>query len=123
MAVKWEDRIIEVREGSWSYIASATSVGYAPGNFSMQNKWFMSVSSCLKRSFVFIFLCGTEKVVGTATPTKDQQENKVVWCFSTGDVLTVQLGDDLNFLLQNESSEEEVWSHKLLSLGAFYLEF
>lgn len=78
VAVKWEDRIIEVREGSWSYIASATSVGYAP-----------------------------EKVVGTATPTKDQQENKVVWCFSTGDVLTVQLGDDLNFLLQNESSEEE----------------
>jgi hypothetical protein len=47
-------------------------------------------------------------VVGTATPTKDQQENKVVWNFSTGDVLTVWLGDDLNFQLQNESSEEEV---------------
>ncbi|VAI74089.1 unnamed protein product [Triticum turgidum subsp. durum] len=78
MAVKWEDRIIEVREGSWSYIASATSVGYAP-----------------------------EKVVGTATPTKYQQENKVVWRFSTGDVLTVWLGDDLNFQLQNETSEEE----------------
>lgn len=78
MAVKWEDRSIEVREGSWSYVASATSVGYAP-----------------------------EKVVGTATPTKDQQENKVVWTFSTGDVLTVWLGDDLNFELQNESSEEE----------------
>jgi hypothetical protein len=31
MAVKWQDRSIEVREGSWSYIASATSVGYAPG--------------------------------------------------------------------------------------------
>lgn len=29
MAVKWEERIIEVREGSWSYIAS--SVGFAPG--------------------------------------------------------------------------------------------
>ncbi|CAM0881186.1 unnamed protein product [Alopecurus aequalis] len=78
MAVKWEDRTIEVREGSWSYIASATSVGYAP-----------------------------EKVVGTATPTKDQQENKVVWKFSTGDVLTVWLGNDLNFQLQNECSEEE----------------
>ncbi|XP_047047917.1 glycine-rich domain-containing protein 2 isoform X2 [Lolium rigidum] len=78
MAVKWEDRSIEVREGSWSYIASATSVGYAP-----------------------------EKVVGTATPTKNQQENKVVWNFSTGDVLTVWLGDDLNFQLQNESPEEE----------------
>uniref|UniRef100_A0ACD5X8N6 Uncharacterized protein n=1 Tax=Avena sativa TaxID=4498 RepID=A0ACD5X8N6_AVESA len=78
MAVKWEDRSIEVREGSWSYIASATSVGYAP-----------------------------EKVVGTAMPTKNQQENKVVWNFSTGDVLTVWLGDDLNLQLQNKSSEEE----------------
>ena len=61
--------------------------------------------------------CGAEKVVGTATPTKDQQENKVVWKFSTGDVLTVLLGNDLNFQLQNESSEEEVWpyAHKFRS--------
>ncbi|KAJ9185959.1 hypothetical protein P3X46_005526 [Hevea brasiliensis] len=29
-AVKWEDRIIEVREGSWSYVAG--SIGKAPGN-------------------------------------------------------------------------------------------
>uniref|UniRef100_A0A0D9V0M6 GRPD C-terminal domain-containing protein n=1 Tax=Leersia perrieri TaxID=77586 RepID=A0A0D9V0M6_9ORYZ len=78
IAVKWEDRIIEVREGSWSYIANASSVGYAP-----------------------------EKVVGTATPEKDHQDNEVVWCFSTGDVLTIKLGDDLNFFLRNESSEEE----------------
>lgn len=28
-AVKWEDRIIEIREGSWSYVAS--SIGRAPG--------------------------------------------------------------------------------------------
>lgn len=28
-AVKWEERIIEIREGSWSYIAG--SVGIAPG--------------------------------------------------------------------------------------------
>uniref|UniRef100_A0A0D3ENG9 GRPD C-terminal domain-containing protein n=1 Tax=Oryza barthii TaxID=65489 RepID=A0A0D3ENG9_9ORYZ len=78
IAVKWEDRIIEIREGSWSYIANASSIGYAP-----------------------------EKVVGTATPEKDQQDNKVVWHFSTGDVLTVKLGDDLNFHLRNESSGEE----------------
>lgn len=31
-AVKWEDRIIEIREGSWSYIAS--SIGRAPGMYS-----------------------------------------------------------------------------------------
>ncbi|OEL22269.1 hypothetical protein BAE44_0016713 [Dichanthelium oligosanthes] len=78
MAVKWEDRSIEVREGSWSYIASTSSIGYAP-----------------------------EKVVGTATAMKDQQENKVVWSLSTGDTLTVRLGDELSFLLKNESSEEE----------------
>lgn len=30
-AVKWEDRIIEVREGSWSYVAG--SIGRAPGMF------------------------------------------------------------------------------------------
>ena len=28
-AVKWEDRIIEIREGSWSYVAG--SIGKAPG--------------------------------------------------------------------------------------------
>ncbi|CAD6231421.1 unnamed protein product [Miscanthus lutarioriparius] len=78
MAVKWEDRSIEVREGSWSYIASTSSVGYAP-----------------------------EKIVGTATVMKDQQENKVVWSLSTGDTLTVRLGDELSFQLKNDSSEEE----------------
>nr|CAB3473098.1 unnamed protein product [Digitaria exilis] len=61
-AVKWEDRSIEVREGSWSYVASTSSVGYAP-----------------------------EKVVGTAMAMKDQQENKVVWNLSTGDILTARL--------------------------------
>ena len=39
VAVKWEDRSIEVREGSWSYVASTSSVGYAPGNFSMHNNF------------------------------------------------------------------------------------
>lgn len=29
--VRWEDRIIEVREGSWSYVAG--SIGRAPGMF------------------------------------------------------------------------------------------
>lgn len=29
-ALKWENRIIEVREGSWSYVAG--SIGRAPGN-------------------------------------------------------------------------------------------
>ncbi|WVZ71204.1 hypothetical protein U9M48_019819 [Paspalum notatum var. saurae] len=77
MAVKWEDRSIEVREGSWSYIASTSSIGYAP-----------------------------EKVVGTATAMKDQQENKVIWSFSTGDILTVHLGEP-SFQLKNESSGEE----------------
>jgi len=79
VAVKWEDRSIEVREGSWSYVASTSSVGYAP-----------------------------EKVVGTATAMKDQQENKVVWRLSTGDILTICLGDELSFQLENEKLEKEV---------------
>ncbi|TVU20966.1 hypothetical protein EJB05_30573 [Eragrostis curvula] len=78
MALKWEDRSIEVREGSWSYIASTSSIGYAP-----------------------------EKVVGTATAARDQHDNKVTWRFSTGDILTIGLGDDLSFQLKDESSEEE----------------
>lgn len=107
MAVKWEDRSIEVREGSWSYIASTSSVGYAPGKFSRCNVSFL-LSITTVNIWVFILLHGTEKVVGTATPMKDQQGNKVVWRFSTGDILTIGLGDDLIFELKDESSEEEV---------------
>ncbi|OAY81355.1 Glycine-rich domain-containing protein 2 [Ananas comosus] len=78
MAVKWEERIIEVREGSWSYIAS--SVGFAP-----------------------------EKVVGTATPKKDDlHEKNVAWCLSTGDVLSIQWEDGLDIQLENDSSTETV---------------
>lgn len=80
------------------------------------------IISCLKSRCLLLSLCGAEKVVGTATPEKDQQDNKVVWHFSTGDVLTVKLGDDLNFHLRNESSGEEVWCHKLLRLCAFCVE-
>lgn len=29
VAVEWEERIIEIREGSWSYVAG--SIGTAPG--------------------------------------------------------------------------------------------
>jgi hypothetical protein len=57
---------------------------------------------------VYLFGCGSEKVVGTATATKDQKGDKVVWRFSTGDILTVGLGDDISFHLKEESSEEEV---------------
>jgi hypothetical protein len=57
---------------------------------------------------VYLFGCGSEKVVGTATATKDLQGDKVVWRFSTGDILTVGLGDDISFHLKEESSEEEV---------------
>lgn len=31
LAVKWEDRIIEIRQGSWAYIAG--SIGKTPGMF------------------------------------------------------------------------------------------
>ncbi|KAJ6852655.1 glycine-rich domain-containing protein 2 [Iris pallida] len=77
-ALKWEDRITEIREGSWSYVAN--SVGSAP-----------------------------EKVIGTATPKReDSQEKKVLWCLSTGDILTIQWEHGLNFQLENEISTEPV---------------
>ncbi|KAG1326272.1 glycine-rich domain-containing protein 1 [Cocos nucifera] len=80
-AIKWEDRITEVREGPWKYVGG--SVGTAPG-----------------------------KVVGTATPKKDNvQEKKATWCLSTGDVLTIQWEDRLEIQLENENSTE---SAKLL---------
>ncbi|XP_073009152.1 glycine-rich domain-containing protein 2 [Typha latifolia] len=87
-AVKLEDRITEVREGSWSYIAS--SVGFAP-----------------------------EKVVGTATPKKENlQEKKTTWCLSTGELLTIRWEDGLSIHLENEDSTQ-----KAILLGGRRLQY
>lgn len=49
------------------------------------------------------------KVVGTATPKKENlQEKKATWCLSTGDVLTVQWEDRLEIQLENENSTQAV---------------
>lgn len=79
--VKWEDRIIEIREGSWSYVASG-SIGRAP-----------------------------EKVVATATPAEPGEQRKAAWCFSTGDELIIQWESSLSmsglsFSLTNQTSPE-----------------
>ncbi|XP_074276133.1 uncharacterized protein LOC141599904 isoform X2 [Silene latifolia] len=59
--VKWEERIIEVREGPWSYVAGST-IGKAP-----------------------------DKVVGTAKPKNvPNDDTRTSWCFSTGDELTIE---------------------------------
>ncbi|CAA3007045.1 glycine-rich domain-containing 2 [Olea europaea subsp. europaea] len=82
--VKWEDRIIEIREGSWSYVSSSSSIGCAP-----------------------------EKVVGTATPKEPPKGCQAYWSLSTGDELLIQW-DPLTstsgptFNLQNEQSTESV---------------
>ncbi|XP_009405435.1 glycine-rich domain-containing protein 2 [Musa acuminata AAA Group] len=77
VAVKWEDRIIEVREGPWLYVAG--TVGVAP-----------------------------DKIAGTATPKKeDSQVKKMLWCLSTGDVLTIQWENGLDIQLENGSSGEQ----------------
>ncbi|MQL93753.1 hypothetical protein Taro_026405 [Colocasia esculenta] len=75
-AVKWEDRIIEVREGPWSYIAS--SVGTAPSK-----------------------VVGT-----AVPKEKDLEEKKVTWCLSTGDMLRIQWQSGLEFQIENEDSAE-----------------
>uniref|UniRef100_A0A1D1Z4F1 GRPD C-terminal domain-containing protein n=1 Tax=Anthurium amnicola TaxID=1678845 RepID=A0A1D1Z4F1_9ARAE len=75
-AVKWGDRIIEVREGPWSYVAS--SVGTAPQK-----------------------VVGT-----AVPKAEDPEENKATWCLSTGDVLRIQWQKGLEFQLENEDSTE-----------------
>ncbi|WOL12203.1 glycine-rich domain-containing protein 2 [Canna indica] len=76
-AVKWEDRIIEVREGPWSYIAG--TVGTAPDK-----------------------IVGT-----ATPKKEDSQVKKALWCLSTGDVLSIQWEGELNIQLENESSGEQ----------------
>lgn len=75
-AVKWENRITEIREGPWRYVAG--SVGTAPEK-----------------------VVGT-----AAPKKENPQEKKATWCLSTGDVLTIQWEDGLEILLENENSTE-----------------
>ncbi|KAL2469130.1 hypothetical protein Fot_50706 [Forsythia ovata] len=82
--VKWEDRIIEIREGSWSYVSSSSSIGHAP-----------------------------EKVVGTATPKEPPEGCQASWSLSTGDELLIQWDPSMStsgptFYLLNEQSTESV---------------
>ncbi|ONK61697.1 uncharacterized protein A4U43_C08F32630 [Asparagus officinalis] len=77
LAVKWEDRIIEVREGPWSYVAS--SVGYAPEK-----------------------VVGT----ATPKRESSGHQEKFVWCLSTGDALKIQWENGPDFQLENENSAE-----------------
>ncbi|KAK9735490.1 hypothetical protein RND81_04G208800 [Saponaria officinalis] len=82
--VQWEDRIIEVREGPWSYVAGST-IGKAP-----------------------------DKVVGTAKPKEESSYDKSVsWCFSNGDELTIQCEtlasmSTLCFTLKTQDSNSSV---------------
>ncbi|KAL2490450.1 Protein of unknown function (DUF1399) [Abeliophyllum distichum] len=82
--VKWEDRIIEIREGSWSYVSSSSSIGRAP-----------------------------EKVLGTATPKEPPEGCQASWSLSTGDELLIQWDPLMStsgptFYLLNEQSTESV---------------
>ncbi|KAL5996222.1 hypothetical protein ACLOJK_026296 [Asimina triloba] len=87
-AVKWVDRIIEIREGSWRYFAG--SIGTAP-----EARWA-----------VFVELTA-EKIVGTATPkVEDSRDKKATWCLSTGHVLTIRWEDGFCFELENGDSDE-----------------
>jgi len=57
-----------------------------------------------------------EKVVGTATPKREESEDegKSIWCLSTGDVLKIRWEDGPDFHLENEDSTETV--HLILLL-------
>lgn len=45
-AVKWEDRVIQICEGSWSYVIGSSSIGRSPG----MHLFFMS-ATFPRRSF------------------------------------------------------------------------
>ncbi|EPS66495.1 hypothetical protein M569_08281, partial [Genlisea aurea] len=60
-AVGREDRIIEIRQGAWSYVYGSTSIGRAP-----------------------------EKIVGTATPREPPEGYQFSWSFSTRNELFMQ---------------------------------
>ncbi|KAI3448542.1 hypothetical protein Pfo_005207 [Paulownia fortunei] len=81
-AVKWEDRIIQICEGSWSYVIGSSSIGRSP-----------------------------EKVVGTATPKEPTEGFQASWSFSIGYELLIQWDSStsisgLRFDLQNKISSE-----------------
>ncbi|KAL8130511.1 hypothetical protein V2J09_019666 [Rumex salicifolius] len=85
--VNWEDRIIEVREGSWSYVAD--SVGKAP----------------------------EKVVGQATPKEESLQERRASWSFSNGDELTIQWDStatfsSLSFSLNNQNSSKS--SPKLL---------
>ncbi|KAL3632200.1 hypothetical protein CASFOL_025184 [Castilleja foliolosa] len=82
--VKWEDRVIEISDGSWSYVAGSSSIGRLPA----------------------------EKVVGTATPKEPPEGYQAFWSFSTGHDLLIQWDPStsiskLRFDLESKSSSDQ----------------
>lgn len=53
LAVKWEERIIEIREGSWSYIAG--SIGKIPGMLDFLTCVIENEAQFIFSSLAFIF--------------------------------------------------------------------
>ncbi|XP_057778768.1 glycine-rich domain-containing protein 2 isoform X2 [Salvia miltiorrhiza] len=81
-AVKWEERVIQICEGSWSYVIGSSSIGRSP-----------------------------EKLVGTATPKEPKEGLQASWKFSTGNELVIQWDSSksisgLRFDLQSEASSQ-----------------
>lgn len=81
--VRWEDRIIEIRGGPWSYV-DGSAIGKAP-----------------------------DKVVGTAKPKEEAKEGRAAWSFSTGDELTVQWEStnalsSLSFTLNSQDPDSSI---------------
>ncbi|KAL1549563.1 glycine-rich domain-containing protein 1 isoform X1 [Salvia divinorum] len=81
-AVKWEDRIIQIFEGSWSYVIGSGSIGRSP-----------------------------EKLVGTAAPKAPKEGFQASWKLSSGIEFVIQWDSSksisgLRFDLQSETSSE-----------------
>ncbi|OMP03240.1 hypothetical protein COLO4_10557 [Corchorus olitorius] len=76
-AVNWEDRIIEIREGSWSYVAG--SIGRAPGNILKTSYWnyvFYMLWNLISTLILSLLSSSTEKVVMLLRGRKMQYQDK-----------------------------------------------
>ncbi|CAH2046894.1 unnamed protein product [Thlaspi arvense] len=103
LPVKSEERITEIRVGSWSYVEG--SIGKAP-----VLRWLRSQEGELCLVFC-IWRLSTEKVVGTVTPKNPVEDWEAAWEFSTGDDLLIRWdasGSISELCLHSRKSDSQV---------------
>ncbi|KAK6143895.1 hypothetical protein DH2020_024243 [Rehmannia glutinosa] len=112
-AVKWEERIIEICEGSWSYVIGSSSIGRSPGTYVDTLPFSLEILPSNFYCYRSHVPSSAVKVVGTATPKEPTEGYQASWSFSTGNDLLIQWDSStsisgLRFDLQNNASSESM---------------